>query len=601
MKFDAFFKGEELNAYKLFGSHVTEKGVSFCVYAPHAYKVALISSFDEWDKEYPLDKIDERGIYQIEIEGLKPIYSYRYRIYTNDNHYLDKIDPYSYCFERRPANASCMYDLDYFEFDDQEYLKNKKESYDDEAINIYELYFNSFTKDHELATFREIKAKLVPYCLANHFNFVEFMPVFEHPFDGSWGYQASGFYGVTSRYGTPYDFMDLVNELHKNNMGVILYVVYAHFVSDEFALCNYDGQALYEYPEKHLQRSEWGSYYFNLYNPTVISFLMSSASFFLDRYHIDGLRFDAVSHFIYHGGNKDKGFNEEGISFIKRCNYMLKERYPKALLIAEDSSDYPKVTGKVSDGALGFDYKWDLGWMNDTLKYYAMDHEYRKYHHNLINFSMFYFYGEKFLLPLSHDEVVHGKKTIIDKMFGTYEEKFALYRNLMMYMFTHPGKKLNFMGNEIAQFREFDEQKESDYFLLDYPIHDAFNNYFKALSKLYLEKKALSDGDYNPNYFHWIDSDNNKQSVYSYYRENEKEVGVIILNMMPISYQDYEIGVPYYGWYKEIINSEEDIYNGCGFTNPKALRAKKKSKHNLPYTIKMNLAPFAAIIFYHKK
>ena len=378
-----------------------------------------------------------------------------------------------------------MYDLDYYRFNDDDYMQKRTFSYD-APMSIYEVHINGFDNDQkELNTYRHLKETLIPYVLKNGFTHIELMPVFEHPFDGSWGYQSTGFFAATSRYGTPYDLMDFINECHLNGIGVILDVVYAHFVQDDYGLVNFDFEPLYEYDEEHLMKSEWGSYYFNLNSKPVISFLMSSANFYLEKYHFDGLRFDAVSHFIYHKGNRDLGDNIEGLSFVKRMNYHLKKLHPSVMLIAEDSTDYPNVTKETNWGGLGFDYKWDLGWMNDTLKYYKMDHEYRKYHHNLINFSMAYFYNEKFILPFSHDEVVHSKGTIVDKMFGTYEEKFRLCRNLFVYMFTHPGKKLNFMGNEFAMFREFDEKKELDWFMLKYPLHDSFLRFFKDLNLIF--------------------------------------------------------------------------------------------------------------------
>ena len=599
-KFDRFFEGNETRAYDLFGAHKEGEGVRFTVYAPHAYKICLISSFDGWNTEHYLEKIDDRGVWSLLISPLKPVHAYRYRIYRDEHTSHERIDPYAYCFERRPSTASCMYDLDYFTFSDKEYMDARPNSHDDRPVNIYEVHFNSFRKDGQFSSYRQLKEELIPYLEKEHFNYVEFMPVFEHPFDGSWGYQATGFYGVTSRYGTPYDFMELINELHLHGIGVILDVVYAHFVGDEFGLIDYDFSPLYEYPEPHLKKSEWGSYYFNLYSPTVISFLMSSAAFYLDRYHIDGLRFDAVSHFIYHKGDSTKGENVEGQAFIKRLNYTMHQQYPQVMMIAEDSSDFPKVTGRVEDGALGFDYKWDLGWMNDTLRYYAMDHEYRKYHHNLINFSMYYFYSERFLLPLSHDEVVHGKRTIVDKMFGSYEEKFSLCRNLFVYMFTHPGKKLNFLGNEIAQIREFDEQKENDWFLLQYPIHDSFSHMFRELSELYTTTEAFYRYEYDSEHFRWIDADNAAQSVFSYMRWDDKYCYIVVLNMMPIYYQDYEIGVPYRGMYTEIFNSEDSRFNGCGVINPDPIKTHRGQKHGHRNILRFTLAPFAGIIFRKK-
>ena len=599
-RFDKFFGGYELEAYKLFGAHAKDGGVECTLWAPHAYKVEVITSFNSWQSPFVMEKIDFRGVWQVFIPNCELIYSYRYRIYKNDSEYHEKIDPYAYYGERRPANASCMYNLDYYKWNDSEYLAKQKLSYDD-PMNIYEVHINGFKnpEGEKLNTYRHLKETLIPYVLKNGFTHIELMPVFEHPFDGSWGYQSTGFFAATSRYGTPYDLMDFIDECHKNNLKVILDVVYAHFVQDAHGLVNFDHRPLYEYYEPHLMKSEWGSYYFNFNSNPVLSFLMSSANFYIEKYHVDGLRFDAVSHFIYHGGDKTQGENIEGMSFIKRLNYELKHRHPHVALIAEDSSDYEGVTKEVEWGGLGFDYKWDLGWMNDTLKYYHLDHEFRKYHHTLINFSMAYFFNERFLLPFSHDEVVHSKGTIIDKMFGTYEEKFRLCRNLYVMMFTHPGKKLNFMGNELAMFREFDEAKELDWFMLDYPLHDAFARFFKDMNLIYKSHPAFYRNEYQAetNNFKWIDADNNMQSVFTYYRQDKKECFVVAINCMPHSYEHFEIGVPYSGTYTEIMNSEKDIYGGCNMCNFEPLKAKKGERNNLPYTLDIRLAPFSAIIF----
>ena len=599
-KYDKFFEGYELEAYKLFGSHIRDGGMEFTLWAPHAKKVEVFTSKDNFSCLYPLEKIDERGIWQVFIPDMEPLYSYRYRIYKNDTYWIDKFDPYSYRYERRPSNASVMYNLDYYKFSDDKYQKNKTNDYS-EKINVYEAHLGGFKKyENEYETYRLIKDELVPYLKDMGFTHLELMPVFEYPFDGSWGYQSLGFFASTSRYGTPYDLMDLINECHKNNIGVILDVVFVHFANDGFGLVNYDFEPCYEYREYHLAHSDWGTMCFDLNSGPVVSFLMSSANFFIDKYHIDGLRFDAVSHLIYHRGNRDLGENVAGQSFVKRINYHLKQLHPTCLLIAEDSTDFANVTKKVEDGGLGFDYKWDLGWMNDTLRYYALDPIYRKYHHNDLTFSMAYFYSERFLLPFSHDEVVHSKKTIVDKMWGTYEEKFSQCRNLYVYMYTHPGKKLNFMGNEIATIREFDENKELDWFLLDYPIHSAFKSLVKDLSHMYKEYDAFSKYDYDPTYFKWIDADNAEQSVYIYYRYDEDYCFITLLNNTPNSYTDYQIGVPFAGSYSEIINSEDSKYSGCGLTNTKAIRSKKEPFHKLDNSIKLTVAPFAGLILRHK-
>ncbi len=595
-EYDRFFEGYELEAYKLFGSHIKDSGMEFTLWAPHAYKVEVFTSKDSFSRLYPMEKIDERGVWRTFIDDMEPLYSYKYRIYKDEKNWMDKFDPYSYRFERR-GTASVMYDLDYYHFSDNTY-QDKKTNNLNEAINIYEAHLGGFKKyEKEYDTYRGLKEDLVPYLKDMGYTHLELMPVFEYPYDGSWGYQSLGFFACTSRYGTPYDLMDLINECHKNNIGVILDVVFVHFANDYFGLVNYDFAQCYEYKEYHLANSDWGTMCFDLGSGPVISYLMSSANFFIEKYHIDGLRFDAVSHLIYHHGNRDLGENVAGQSFTKRINYHLKQLHPTCLLIAEDSTDFANVTKKVEEGGLGFDYKWDLGWMNDTLKYYGMDPIYRKYHHNDLTFSMAYFYSEKFLLPFSHDEVVHSKKTIVDKMWGKYEDKFSQCRNLYVYMYTHPGKKLNFMGNEIATIREFDENKELDWFLLDYPLHDSFKKLVSDLSHLYIKYPAFYKYDYDPNYFRWIDADNNEQSIYSYFRFDEEYCFVTILNMTPNGYSDYQIGVPFAGVYSEVINSEDEKYGGCGKVNDKALRSKKEPFHKLNNSIKINIAPFAGMIF----
>ena len=594
-EYDKFFSGYELEAYKLFGSHIKDGGIEFTLWAPHAYKVEVFTSKDNFTSLYSLKKIDERGVWQYFLSDTKPIYSYRYRIYKDEFTWVDKIDPFSYRYERRPANASVMYDLNYYHFSDDKYLLNRTCNYN-EPINIYEAHLGSFKKyENEYDTYRLLKDELVPYLKDMGYTYLELMPVFEYPFDGSWGYQSLGFFASTSRYGTPYDLMDLINECHKNDVGVILDVVFVHFANDEFGLKNYDFKPCFELENNAY--SDWGTLYFDLSKGPVISFLMSSANFFIDKYHVDGLRFDAVSHFIYHSGNRDFGENKAGQDFVKRINYHLKDLHPNCLLIAEDSTDYPNVTKRVEDGGLGYDYKWDLGWMNDTLKYYMLDPVYRKYHHNEITFSMAYFYSERFLLPFSHDEVVHSKKTIIDKMWGSYEDKFSQCRNLYVYMFTHPGKKLNFMGNDIAMFREFDENKEPDWFLLEYPVHDSFKKFIRDLSNIYIKYKALYKYDYNSNYFKWIDADNYEQSVYIYYRFDENYCFVTILNMTPNNYDNYQIGVPFSGVYTEVINSQSSIYSGNGLVNNKPIRSNKKKFHNLDNSISIRLTSFAGIVF----
>lgn len=595
MNLDYFFGGIDTQSYKYMGAHKVNNGVEFRVWAPHADGVDVFMSKDDFKVFYPLKKEDNRGIWHLVVEDCDYIYSYRYRIHYKGNTF-EKSDPYAFYSEFRPANASVMYDFDYFKFSDDKYMKKRSFSYDN-PLNIYEIHMNGFKHEKEFTTYREMKEELIPYVKQMGYSHIELMPIVEHPFDGSWGYQATGFFSATSRYGTPYDLMDFVNECHLNNIGVILDVAYVHFATDSFGLMKFDGEPCFESNDSRLLNSQWGSYNFDMSKGPVISFLMSSANMFLNEYHFDGLRLDAVSNIIFREGNKSLGENEAGISFVKRFNYSIKKEHPDIIIIAEDSTDYPKVTTPVEYNGLGFDYKWDLGWMNDTLTYYKMDPEYRQYHHHTLTFSMAYFYSEKFILPFSHDEVVHSKATIVDKMWGLYEDKFRQCRNLFLYMFAHPGKKLNFLGNDMAMFREFDERKGLDWDILKYPMHDAFHTYFRDLCGIYNAYDAFHSKDYNPESFKWIDPDNYKQSIYSFIRYEEKRAFVVILNMKPISYTDYRIGVPYAGTYTELINSEKDIYGGCNMCNFKPIKSKKVASHGFTNSIEIDLAPYAGVIF----
>jgi 1,4-alpha-glucan branching enzyme len=378
---------------------------------------------------------------------------------------------------------------------------------------------------------------------------------------------------------------------------VIIDFVPVHFVKDYFGLIEFDGTPLFEYPNPQDAHSQWGTMVFDLWKEEVRSFLMSAASFWMDVYHIDGIRIDAVSNIIYWHGDKRRGVNEGALAFVRRLNYYLSQRYPSAILIAEDSSDFPKVTHPTFEMGLGFDYKWDLGWMNDTLKYYAMDPVFRSYHHHQLTFSMAYFYSEKFIMPLSHDEVVHGKGTIINKMWGDYDQKFAQVKNLYLYMFTHPGKKLNFMGNELAHFREWDENREMDWHLLQYSRHHSFNRFMVDLNRIYTHHSCLSRYDFEHRGFRWIDADNTSQSIYSYYREDEKSIIVTVLNMTPVAHEQFHIGVPLSGKYVELINTQKAIYEGNDMCNYVPIETIEETCHNLPYKIIVRLAPFGAMMF----
>lgn len=595
MNLDYFFYGIDTHAYEYMGCHKLGTGVEFCLWAPHAFRVEVFLSREDFRVFYPMEKYDQRGIWHLYIPDCECIYSYRYRIYSDESNCCDKSDPYAFYSERRPANASIMYEGKYI-FKDDAYMAHRRFSYED-PLNIYEVHLNGFHHIYEFSSYTQLKDELIPYVKQMGYTHIEMMPLFEHPFDGSWGYQASGFFSPTSRYGNPDELKELIDTCHQNGIGVILDISCLHFATDGFSLGRFDGKPCYEYGEKDRQSSQWGSYSFDLSKGPVNSFLLSSATYFLKEFHFDGLRMDAVSDMIYLNGDRNKGENRDGLEFLKRFNCTIKTQDPSVILIAENSTDYPGITKPVNEGGLGFDYTWDLGWMHDTLSYYSVSPEEREFRHNQLTFSMAYFYSEKYLLPFSHDEVVHMKKTIVEKMWGSYNERFAQCRNLYLYMFTHPGKKLNFLGNDMAMIREFDERRGLDWDLLKYPMHDSFHRYFRDLCQIYRTYKAFHAYDYDRSFFQWIDADNYRQSVYIYTRYDEDHCFVIVLNMRPISYTNYRIGVPFSGHYRELINSEKDIYSGCNIVNENELVSSHIRAHGMSQSIGIDLAPYAAIIF----
>ncbi len=599
----SFFEGHCINAYEVFGAQLAfenVEGVRFRVWAPNAKNIQIIGTFNQWGEElHMMNRVDDRGIYSLFIPGVKELDIYKYRITQVGGEVVDKMDPFSFYNELRPNTSSVVVDKDSFNWSDKKWMNARTKNFDS-AMNIYELHLGAWRHEEGgRPNYKTIAKQLIEYVKENHFTHVELMPLSEHPFDGSWGYQTSGYFSITSRYGSVNELKSLINELHKNGIGVIFDFVPVHFVKDEFALNKFDGTHLFEYDNENAY-SEWGTANFNLWKEEVRSFLMSAASYVMDKFHVDGIRMDAISNVIYWQGNKDRGVNEGGLSFIKRMNYYLGTAYPEVMLIAEDSSDFMDVTKPTLDGGLGFDYKWDLGWMNDTLSYFKIDPIYRQYEHNKINFSMAYYYSERFILPFSHDEVVHGKATIVDKMWGSYEDKFKQARLLYTYMYTHPGKKLNFMSNEIGQMREFDESEENDWFLLKYPMHDSFQKMFRELSSIYATYGAMHKNEFDHNYFEWIDADNSDENLFSYIRKGDDETIVVILNMSNRAYSDHSFGVLETGYYKEIFNTDAHEYSGDGMVNRKSLRAKKQLVDFKPYYISVDVAPFAGIILHHK-
>ena len=607
-----FHQGNCLEMYKVFGAHCVKengkKGVRFTVYAPHAKSVQVIGSFNDWNgQNHYMEKYTDGGIYTLFVPDLKEYDSYKYHIETQFGYWIDKADPYAFFSEYRPSTASKIFNIEGFKWADKRWLNKRTKNFD-KLLNIYEAHLGSWQikkdssdgQDVQYYSYDEMIDKIIPYVKENGYSHIELMPLTEYPFDGSWGYQVNGFFSATSRYGNPKQLMKFINECHKNKIGVIMDFVPAHFVKDAHGLYQFDGGCVYEYPDVNTRYTEWDSCYFDFGREEVRSFLMSSVNFWVEYYHIDGIRFDAVSNLIFWGGNKNRGQNDGAIEFMKRMNSHMSKMHPDVMLIAEDSSDYPKVTHAPEDGGLGFDYKWDLGWMNDTLKYFKEDPVYRSNlstHHKL-TFSMMYYYSERFILPFSHDEVVHGKGTILDKMWGNNDQKFAQYKALHLYMMTHPGKKLNFMGNELAEYKEWDEKTSLGWNLLDYPQHEGFFKFYNELNHIIKDHPAFYELDYNQEGFEWLVVDDNSQSVFAYARKDKEEiVYVCVMNFIGNSHYGYQIPVPTSGTYKEIMNTDSYYYCGSNHLNTDEINSKEMKVLNKENVIEVNIAPFSAMIF----
>ena len=532
MDYYNFYTGKEFEAYQYLGAHIENDGVVFRTFAPSAEKISVIGDFNNW-QETPMNKIYDGNFWECTFTPAAAGMRYKYRIYEKGGHFIDHADPYAFYSELRPDTCSIIYDLSRFTFDDNKWLQARKKIANG-AINIYEMHFGSWKMKSsgmgDWYSYKELAKIIIPYLLENGYNFIELMPLNEYPCDLSWGYQATGFFSPTSRYGEPDDLRYFIEQCHQNNIGVILDFVPVHFALDDYALKNYDGTALYEYPHFNIGYNEWGSCNFMHSRGEVCSFLQSSAYYWLSEFHFDGLRMDAVRNLIYWQGNTERGENKAAIRFLQNMNTGLKKRKKDVLLFAEDSSAFPGVTAPVSENGLGFDYKWDMGWMNDTLSFFQSPTEERTEKYHKLTFSMHYFYNERFILPLSHDEVVHGKATITQKMNGEYDVKFPQAKALYLYMFAHPGKKLNFMGNELGQLREWDENRELDWDILSYPVHDAFHHFICDLNKIYLSHPALSELDYDRKGFTWIDCKQEKKCVYVFERRSDGEKIFIIFN-----------------------------------------------------------------------
>ena len=620
LSFDLFLEGKEHSAYKFMGAHfVTEnrkRGVRFTTWAPRASKIYVIGDFNNWElkEEYSMEKINERGILSLFVPKLEEGIKYKFAVVNEcGNNTVYKADPYAFKSELRPNTASVLTKIKSFRWGDKRWLnKREKEGLDNKPMNIYELHLGSWKrKDGEFMTYEEISEVLVEYIKEMGYTHVEFMPINEHPLDASWGYQGVGYYSVTSRYGDLNGLKTLINKLHKNNIGVLLDWVPSHFCKDEHGLFMFDGSPTYEYEAWWKANNEgWGTCNFDLGRPEVKSFLFSNAMYWINEFHIDGLRVDAVSNMLYldygreygewepniYGGNG----NLEAIAFLKELNTIIKKEGKGAITVAEESTSWEGITKPVEEDGLGFDYKWNMGWMNDTLSYIELDPIYRKYHHNKMNFSMMYNYSEKFILPISHDEVVHGKKSLINKMWGDDWKKYAGLRLYASFMMGHPGKKLMFMGCEFGQFVEWREWEELQWNVIEeFDIHRKTKEYFKALNHFYLEDSSLWSLDYEEEGFKWIDADNSEESVLSFIRigKKKKEKLIFICNFTPEVYYDFKVGVPEIGEYVEVFNSDSLEFGGAGnIMGDSILKATEESFKDFDYSISVKVPPLGTLV-----
>lgn len=614
---ERFNAGIHYTVYEKLGAHfMTVDGVEgtfFAVWAPNALRVSVVGDFNHWDgRVHQMKKNQNGGIFEIFIPDVKPGECYKYEIKIKGGLTFLKADPYAFGQQMRPETASIVRDINYT-WNDQQWMTERAEHQKENSpINVYELYLGSFKRDHDTGgylNYRELAGEIVSYIKEMGYTHVELMPVMEHPLDASWGYQVIGYYAPTARYGQAEDFMYFVDTLHQAGIGVILDWVPAHFPRDTYGLSQFDGTCLYEHADpRRGAHPHWGTLIYNYGRPQVSNYLIANALYWVEKYHVDGIRMDAVASMLYldygkqdgewlaniYGGNE----NLEAIELLKHLNSVMKKRNPSVLMIAEESTAWPKITGKVEEDGLGFDMKWNMGFMNDFLSYIGYDPYFRAHHHNELTFSMIYAYSENFMLVFSHDEVVHGKATLIGKMPGTLEDKFANLRVAYAYSMTHPGKKLLFMGQDIAEFREFDETRETEWALLQYDTHKGINRLVKDLNKLYREKPALYAKDTSPEGFEWINCISPEKCMVSFLRKADKaeDILVVVVNFANVE-QEFVIGVPLEGKYKEILNTDAKCYGGQGRLNGRAKSAMEEEVDGKPYSFTMTSAPLSVSIF----
>jgi len=611
-----FNEGRNYRTYEKLGAHLTsqngEAGTSFSVWAPNAKAVSLIGSFNGWDpRSHPLKARDSSGIWEGFIPGVTKGSIYKFHIVSNHHgHVVDKADPFGILHEKPPRTASVVWDLEY-QWTDQDWMKNRQAKNSLQApISIYEVHLGSWMREehNRPLTYREIAPRLADYVRHMHFTHVQFLPVMEHPFYGSWGYQTTGYFAPTARYGTPQDFMYLVDYLHQAGIAVILDWVPSHFPSDEHGLAYFDGTHLFEHADtREGFHPDWKTLIFNYGRNEIRSFLLSSAMFWLDKYHADGLRVDAVASMLYRDYSRKEGEwlpnkyggreNLEAIDFLRQLNQEVYKEYPGIQTIAEESTSWPMVSRPIYLGGLGFGLKWDMGWMHDTLKYFALDPIHRKYHHNQLTFRMLYGFTENFVLPLSHDEVVHGKGSLIAKMAGDEWQKFANLRLLFGYMFAQPGKKLLFMGDDFGQEREWGHDMSLEWHVLQYPFHSGMLSWVEQLNRLYASEPALHELDTDPQGFEWIDCNDSVASTISLLRKGKssKQQVVVVCNFTPVPRIGYRLGVPAGGFWRELLNSDAKEYGGSGMGNLGGVMAEKQEVHGRPYSLNLTLPPLAVI------
>ncbi len=604
-------EGTNFQSYEMLGPHKIDKGWRFAVWAPNAEKVALTGDFDGWRGERFLSRIGTTGVWYGCFDDIREGMIYKYAVTDRESNTVLKADPVAFCDEIRPGTASVVHDIPVYDWTDDEWLEKRADiPVYDKPMNIYEVHAASWKmhEDGSLYTYRELADELVPYVKDMGYTHIEVMPLSEYPFDGSWGYQVTGYFAATSRFGAPEDLMYFVDKCHASGIGIIMDWVPAHFPKDLHGLYKFDGTATYEYADPRLgEHKDWGTMVFDYSKSEVVSFLLSSAFFWVKEYHFDGLRVDAVSSMLYrdysrnygewiankYGGNQ----NLEAISFIQNLNKIMFAKFPNILMIAEESTAWSMVTGPVDKGGLGFNYKWNMGWMNDTLRYMSMDPYFRKPNHDLLTFVMCYAYSENFILPLSHDEVVHGKKSLIDKMYGSYEEKFAGYRTLLAYYLSLPGKKLMFMGGEIGQFIEWRYDEGLEWHLLKMDKHKKLHGYVRELNRFYLENSPMWEIDQSWDGFRWINEQDRDNSMLSYMRTDKKGKKVIVCaNFTPIVRQRHRIDVLEPGEYEIVMNTDWKRFGGETAAHKKKFKAKRNSDNvALPYTIEVDMQGLSCV------